>query len=46
MFRRALSAINTARASARALAWSHAGAAAPDHEIDAENPLIIDLDPP
>ncbi|ELB92169.1 putative transposase [Rhodococcus wratislaviensis IFP 2016] len=41
---KALSAINTARATARARAWSHAGAAAPDHEIDAENPLIIDLD--
>ena len=41
---KALSAINTARATARALAWSHAGAAAPDHGIDADNPLIIDLD--
>jgi hypothetical protein len=41
---KALSAIGRARASARAIAWSHAGERAPDHGIDAEHPLIIDLD--
>lgn len=41
---KALAAINGARAAARTAAWSHAGAHAPDHVIDAERPLIIDLD--
>ncbi len=40
----ALRAINTARAAARQVAWAHAGAHAPDHDISAEKPLIIDLD--
>jgi hypothetical protein len=40
----ALSAINRARAVARAIAWSHAGERAPDHGIDADHPLIVDLD--
>jgi len=40
----ALRAINTARAAARQVAWAHAGAHAPDHDISAKNPLIIDLD--
>ncbi len=40
----ALRAINTARAAARQIAWAHAGARAPDHDISAKNPLIIDLD--
>ncbi len=40
----ALRAINTARAAARRIAWAHAGAHAPDHDISAQNPLIIDLD--
>ena len=40
----ALSAINSARASARKTAWSCAGEHAPDHHIDAQRPLIIDLD--
>lgn len=39
-----LSAINTARAAARGHAWSHAGADAPDHGIDAQHPLVLDLD--
>jgi hypothetical protein len=39
-----LRAINTARAQARALAWEHAGTNAPDHHIDQQNPLTIDLD--
>ena len=41
---RALAAINTARAAARARAWALAGADAPDHGIDADRPLVIDLD--
>ncbi|WLP92750.1 IS1380 family transposase [Gordonia sp. NB41Y] len=40
----ALSAINSARAAARAQAWTAAGTAAPDHDRDARHPLIIDLD--
>ena len=40
----ALKAIDTARAAARARAWELAGADAPDHDIDATRPLIIDLD--
>ena len=40
----ALSAINTARAAARAVCWSTAGTAAPDHNTDAGNPVIIDID--
>jgi len=40
----ALAAINTARAGARKIAWRHAGAHAPNHDISATNPLIIDLD--
>jgi hypothetical protein len=40
----ALHAINTARATARARAWELAGNNAPDHGIDADQPLIIDVD--
>lgn len=40
----ALSAVNTARAAARKAAWSLAGDHAPDHDIDAQRPLIVDLD--
>jgi hypothetical protein len=40
----ALRAINTARAAARARAWELAGEHAPDHDIDAGQPLIIDVD--
>ncbi|GAB26362.1 hypothetical protein GOPIP_094_01100, partial [Gordonia polyisoprenivorans NBRC 16320 = JCM 10675] len=40
----ALSAINTARAAARAQAWTAAGTAAPNHDRDVRHPLIIDLD--
>jgi hypothetical protein len=40
----AQSAINSARAAARKTAWSHAGDQAPDHHIDPQQPLIIDLD--
>lgn len=39
-----LTTIDTARASARAAAWTHAGQNAPDHDITAQNPIIIDLD--
>lgn len=41
---KALAAIASARASARARAWKSAGAHAPDHGIDAVSPLVIDLD--
>ncbi len=39
-----LTAIDTARAAARTAAWKHAGDNAPDHDITAQNPIIIDLD--
>ncbi len=41
---RALAAINTARAAARAHAWAAAGVHAPDAGTGADRPLIIDLD--
>jgi hypothetical protein len=41
---KALAAIATARAAARTAAWAAAGQRAPDHGIDAEHPLIIDVD--
>jgi Transposase DDE domain group 1 len=40
----ALAAIDTARAAARARAWRLAGGNAPDHDISAAQPLIIDVD--
>ncbi len=40
----ALTAIDTARAAARRAAWAIAGTHAPDHGIDAEHPVIVDLD--
>jgi hypothetical protein len=40
----ALRAIHTARAQARAAAWRLAGHRAPDHEIDAGAPLVLDVD--
>ncbi|WP_214408306.1 IS1380 family transposase [Pseudonocardia lacus] len=40
----ALTAINTARAQARARAWALAGKHAPDHQVDAGRPLVIDVD--
>jgi hypothetical protein len=39
-----LAAIGSARAAARAAAWDRAGEHAPDHGINAQHPLIIDLD--
>ncbi len=41
---KALSAIATARAAARAAVWEQAGDRSPVHGIDATNPLVIDLD--
>jgi Transposase DDE domain group 1 len=41
---RALRAIDAARAVARARVWGVAGAHAPDHGIDADQPLVIDTD--
>jgi hypothetical protein len=41
---RALAAISTARAAARARAWELAGERAPDCGIDAGAPLVIDVD--
>jgi hypothetical protein len=40
----ALKAIDTARAAARATVWALAGDQAPDAGIDADQPLIIDVD--
>jgi hypothetical protein len=40
----ALKAIDTARATARAIAWSLAGENAPDHATDVVQPLILDVD--
>lgn len=40
----ALAAIAAARAQARAMAWKLAGHIAPDHDLSATRPLIIDLD--
>lgn len=41
---RALAAINAARAAARSRAWELAGRNAPDHQVDAAAPLVIDVD--
>jgi len=41
---RALAAINTARAAARARVWELAGTNAPDHEAGAQAPLVVDVD--
>jgi hypothetical protein len=41
---RALTAIDTARAAARARVWALAGEHAPDATIDADDPLVIDVD--
>jgi hypothetical protein len=41
---KALAAIDSARASARAAVWAAAGKHAPDQGIDADHPVIIDLD--
>lgn len=41
---RALTAIDTARAAARARVWGLAGELAPDHGIAADAPLVIDVD--
>lgn len=41
---RALAAINTARALARARVWALAGVHAPDHDASAEQPLVLDVD--
>ncbi len=40
----ALEAISAARAAARARVWQLAGKHAPDHDIDAGSPLVVDLD--
>ena len=41
---RALAAINTARATARARVWKLAGADAPDSQVSAQRPLVVDVD--
>lgn len=41
---KALQAIGSARAAARARVWGLAGERAPDHAADAEAPVVIDLD--
>jgi len=41
---RAVTALREARAAARAVAWERAADRAPDHRIDADDPIVIDLD--
>ena len=41
---RSLAAINKARATARTRVWELAGKHAPNHDADARDPLIIDID--
>jgi hypothetical protein len=41
---KALAAIGSARAAARRTAWTAAGDRAPDHGVDAEAPLVLDVD--
>ncbi len=41
---RVLGAIDAARAAARAAVWARAGRTAPSHDVDADRPLIVDLD--
>ena len=41
---RVLAAIDTARAAARTEVWRLAGGRAPDHDTDADHPLLLDLD--
>ena len=41
---KAVAVLNAARARARAAAWALAGERSPAHAIDADKPLIIDLD--
>ncbi|WP_024285360.1 IS1380 family transposase [Cellulomonas sp. KRMCY2] len=41
---RALAAIDRARATARARVWERAGAGAPDHDVSADAPLVVDVD--
>jgi len=41
---KAVAALAAARAAARNTAWAVAGDRSPDHGIDAEHPLVIDLD--
>ena len=38
------SAIDRARAAARGRAWAAAGSEAPDHGVDADGPLVLDVD--
>jgi len=40
----ALAAMNQARAKVRARVWKLAGEDAPDHQVDQDRPLVIDLD--
>jgi len=41
---RALPAVDAAWAASRTTAWRLGGADAPDHQVDARNPMVIDLD--
>jgi hypothetical protein len=41
---RVLTAIDVARAAARAVVWARAGKAAPNTDVDADHPLMVDLD--
>ena len=39
-----LPAIDRARAAARARVWAAAGTHAPDHDVDARRPVVVDVD--
>jgi hypothetical protein len=41
---RTCAAIDAARAAARKVVWSQAGAAAPDHAADHRRPVVVDID--
>jgi len=41
---RVLRSVAVARKAARAVAWARAGAGAPNHDVSATNPVVVDLD--
>lgn len=41
---RVLRSVAAARKTARAVAWARAGAVAPNHDVSATNPLVVDID--
>ena len=41
---RVLRSVAVARKTARAVAWARAGAGAPNHDVSATNPVVVDID--